>query len=429
MASAPSVRHDRPFALRPARAGPRGRPGAARRPGRLRVRRPLPVRRRRLRGAAAARAGRRPVERRLPPPRGVASHLAGGSPLTRCHEAERTASMPVEFIGMIGTQGPVGDPAARRGPVDRPRLRPAVRPRARGRRLRPGPDRLRLVPAGRHRRSPPTPPPTPSALGFLVAHRPGFVAPTLAARTFATLDQFTGGRIAVHIITGGSDAEQRRDGDYLAKDERYARTDEYLDIARSRPGPPTAPFDYEGRVLPARGLLRRGPVRRSSRASRSTSAARRTRPTGSAASTPTSTRCGASRWPRPREQIASVTAAAARGRPDRAAADQRLVPADPRADRGAGLGAGAPASWRPPRRNVGGVPAPVALADRCSAAPSPQNVGSQRLLAAAAQGRAARPGAVDAAGRRRPARRATRPRWSARRRRSPRRCSTTSTSA
>jgi alkanesulfonate monooxygenase len=69
-------------------------------------------------------------------------------------------------------------------------------------------------------------------LGFLVAHRPGFVAPTLAARTFATLDQFTGGRIAVHVITGGSDAEQRADGDYLGKDERYARTDEYLDIVK-----------------------------------------------------------------------------------------------------------------------------------------------------------------------------------------------------
>jgi alkanesulfonate monooxygenase len=69
-------------------------------------------------------------------------------------------------------------------------------------------------------------------LGFLVAHRPGFVAPTLAARTFATLDQFTGGRIAVHIITGGSDTEQRHDGDFLSKDERYARTDEYLDIVK-----------------------------------------------------------------------------------------------------------------------------------------------------------------------------------------------------
>ncbi len=83
-------------------------------------------------------------------------------------------------------------------------------------------------------------------LGFLVAHRPGFVAPTLAARTFATLDQFAGGRIGVHIITGGSDGEQRRDGDYLSKDERYDRTDEYLDIMKLA-WTGEAPFDYQGR--------------------------------------------------------------------------------------------------------------------------------------------------------------------------------------
>jgi|HubBroStandDraft_1064217.scaffolds.fasta_scaffold18026_5 alkanesulfonate monooxygenase len=83
-------------------------------------------------------------------------------------------------------------------------------------------------------------------LSFLVAHRPGFVAPTLAARTFATLDQFTGGRIAVHIITGGSDGEQRRDGDHLSKDERYDRTDEYLDIVKQT-WTSDGPFGYQGR--------------------------------------------------------------------------------------------------------------------------------------------------------------------------------------
>src|SRR5207237_5328492 len=35
-------------------------------------------------------------------------------------------------------------------------------------------------------------------LGFLIAHRPGFVAPTLAARKVASLDHVTGGRIALH---------------------------------------------------------------------------------------------------------------------------------------------------------------------------------------------------------------------------------------
>jgi alkanesulfonate monooxygenase len=83
-------------------------------------------------------------------------------------------------------------------------------------------------------------------LGFLVAHRPGFVFPTVAARTFATLDQFTEGRIAFHTITGGIDAEQRRDGDYLTKDDRYERTGEYLEILR-RAWTETEPFDHEGR--------------------------------------------------------------------------------------------------------------------------------------------------------------------------------------
>jgi alkanesulfonate monooxygenase len=70
-------------------------------------------------------------------------------------------------------------------------------------------------------------------LGILLAHRPGFVAPTLAARKLATLDQFSGGRLAVHVISGGSDVDQRRDGDYLDHDMRYRRTDEYLEVLRA----------------------------------------------------------------------------------------------------------------------------------------------------------------------------------------------------
>jgi alkanesulfonate monooxygenase len=82
-------------------------------------------------------------------------------------------------------------------------------------------------------------------LGFLVSHRPGFVAPTVAARTFATLDRFAGGRIALHTITGGSDIEMARDGDHLTKDERYARTDEYLEILKLAWTSDEA-FDYDG---------------------------------------------------------------------------------------------------------------------------------------------------------------------------------------
>ena len=82
-------------------------------------------------------------------------------------------------------------------------------------------------------------------LGFLLAHRPGFVAPTLAARKLATLDQFTGGRLAVHIISGASETEQRKDGDYADKQERYRRTDEYLDVVK-RIWSADEPVDHDG---------------------------------------------------------------------------------------------------------------------------------------------------------------------------------------
>jgi alkanesulfonate monooxygenase len=80
---------------------------------------------------------------------------------------------------------------------------------------------------------------------LMLAHRPGFVAPTLAARQLATLDHFSGGRLGVHIISGGSDIEQRRDGDYLDHDQRYARTDEYLQILR-QVWTADKPFDHQG---------------------------------------------------------------------------------------------------------------------------------------------------------------------------------------
>jgi alkanesulfonate monooxygenase len=83
-------------------------------------------------------------------------------------------------------------------------------------------------------------------LGYLVAHRPGVVFPTVAARQFATLDQFSGGRIALHTITGGFDAEQRRDGDYLAKADRYARSREYLQILK-RVWTDEEPVSFDGR--------------------------------------------------------------------------------------------------------------------------------------------------------------------------------------
>jgi alkanesulfonate monooxygenase len=90
-------------------------------------------------------------------------------------------------------------------------------------------------------------------LSFLVAHRPGFIAPALAARKFATLDQITDGRAAMHVITGGDDADQFRDGDRTTKEERYERTDEYVEILKriwTEPGPTV---DHEGRFYQFKG--------------------------------------------------------------------------------------------------------------------------------------------------------------------------------
>ena len=165
--------------------------------------------------------------------------------------------MPVEFIGMIHTND---------GSESRPQTTPLLDPDFTRRHARAhedaGFDRV-LIGYGSS-----WPEGTQVAahvaahterLGLLIAHRPGFVFPTLAARQFATLDQFSGGRVAVHVITGGNDAEQRRDGDYLAKDERYARTDEYLEILRQlldRPGG----GQLRRPLLPLRGLPPRGPA-------------------------------------------------------------------------------------------------------------------------------------------------------------------------
>jgi alkanesulfonate monooxygenase len=70
-------------------------------------------------------------------------------------------------------------------------------------------------------------------LKFLVAFRPGLVPPTLAAQQTATLQRFSEGRVLLNVVSGGDDNEQRRFGDWLSHDERYARTGEFLTIVNS----------------------------------------------------------------------------------------------------------------------------------------------------------------------------------------------------
>ena len=153
--------------------------------------------------------------------------------------------MPIEFIGMVGTRpqsemtGPIEGP-----PIDLEHLNRFLQVHEEGEfdRVLIGyfagaPDGWSIASHAAARTE---------RLGFLLAHRPGFVSPTVAARKAATLDMLSGGRFAIHIITGGNDVDQRRDGDYLDKAERYARTNEFLDIVR-QDWASTEPFDCEGR--------------------------------------------------------------------------------------------------------------------------------------------------------------------------------------
>jgi alkanesulfonate monooxygenase len=80
----------------------------------------------------------------------------------------------------------------------------------------------------------------------MIAHRPGFQFPTQVATAFAGLDRISGGRVGIHIITGGSDVEQRREGDYLSKEERYERSDEFIQILR-KVWYEDGPISFEGK--------------------------------------------------------------------------------------------------------------------------------------------------------------------------------------
>jgi len=67
-------------------------------------------------------------------------------------------------------------------------------------------------------------------LKFLVAFRPGLISPTLSAQMAATFQRHSQGRLLLNVVTGGEAAEQRAYGDFLGKDDRYARCAEFLDI-------------------------------------------------------------------------------------------------------------------------------------------------------------------------------------------------------
>ena len=81
---------------------------------------------------------------------------------------------------------------------------------------------------------------------FLVAMRPGFVSPTVAAKMSNTFDQLTRGRVYINVVTGGFPHEQAADGDFMEHDERYARTQEFMQVVNKAWTEPRS-WSHEGK--------------------------------------------------------------------------------------------------------------------------------------------------------------------------------------
>lgn len=67
-------------------------------------------------------------------------------------------------------------------------------------------------------------------LHILFAVRPGFTSPATFAKQFATLDQWSNGRVHFNIVTGGSPTELAADGDFLDHASRYRRSREFVQV-------------------------------------------------------------------------------------------------------------------------------------------------------------------------------------------------------
>ncbi|WP_433755556.1 LLM class flavin-dependent oxidoreductase [Nocardia sp. CA-135398] len=95
---------------------------------------------------------------------------------------------------------------------------------------------------------------TTETLKFLVAFRPGLLSPTLAAQMAGTYQRHSRGRLLLNVVTGGEPHEQQAYGDFLDKEQRYARTAEFLHVVREL-WESREPISFEGTHIQIRDAL------------------------------------------------------------------------------------------------------------------------------------------------------------------------------
>lgn len=91
-----------------------------------------------------------------------------------------------------------------------------------------------------------------SSIRMLVAARPGYVNPVLLAKMITALDQLSGGRVAVNLIAGQSEAEAAAEGIRWNKEQRYEIMAEEVAILKAL-WTARGPVDFDGQYHTLRG--------------------------------------------------------------------------------------------------------------------------------------------------------------------------------
>ena len=98
------------------------------------------------------------------------------------------------------------------------------------------------------------------SIKMLVAAKPGYINPVLLAKMISTCDQLSGGRIAINLIAGQSEAEIVAEGIKLDKDQRYEVMDEEVEILKKLWTSDGKPVHHEGKHYTLKGAELAAPI-------------------------------------------------------------------------------------------------------------------------------------------------------------------------